>query len=56
MFPGAMHRQDRSSRKTLRLTRCRCLERFSMTAKPNLYDAVAAHSIVHAARDGLHLW
>jgi hypothetical protein len=27
-----------------------------MTAEPSVYDAVAAHSFVHAPRDGLHLW
>jgi hypothetical protein len=50
-----VHGQNRAPRKAFRLPGWRSFEGLWALAKPRLHNAIAAHALVHSARDSFHL-
>jgi hypothetical protein len=55
VLAGAMDRKNGAAGKPIRLLRRRRLERLGIGAEPRLDNAIAAHAIMNAARDGFNL-
>src|SRR5580698_946626 len=54
MFADALNSNDRAAFQALGLRGRRRLERLAMRSEPHIGDAIAAHTFMNPARNGLH--